>query len=280
MMRKQPLSGRDFDPVHLSVGKVEEGYALSLAGEILLTEWGMPVQHVAKPLLEHMASEFDGHGTMKVRERKVIAPRFFGSYALFGIQKEWIEQVKKRLSVDFADCLLRDPVLHEVPGPEARDQYARWGPIFTWLGETYDQLRSSASSFLYCLEERDAGKLALARHSSAVTKIRDEYLALAPEQRAAVAFLHAIHSDNPSYYVSIGPILFPLGLCSAGARRVSMHKGSWQGWRFYRAFPDVKHSAHRKSFEALRSDARTALDYIRFCQDTPTQRFREHGCDR
>ena len=278
MKRKQSVSGQNFDPVDLSVVEVEGGYALSLAGEILLTEWGIPVQHVAKPLLEHMASEFDGHGTMKVRERKVVAPRFFGSYALFGSQKQWIEQGKEELSVDFADCLLRNPVLNEVPGPEARDQYARWGPIFMWLGETYDQLRRSASSFLYCLEERDAeAKLALARHSSAVTKIRDQYLALAPEQRAAVAFLHVIHSDNPSYHVSIGPVLFPLGLALGRCTEGEYAQGVMAGMAILSgAFPDVDNKAHRKSFEGLRSDARTALDYIRFYQEgTPTRQFRD-----
>ena len=54
MMRKQPLPCLDFDPVHLSVTKAEEGYALSLAEEIMLRESGIRVQHV-KLLLEHMA---------------------------------------------------------------------------------------------------------------------------------------------------------------------------------------------------------------------------------
>ena len=271
MKRKQSVSGQNFNPVDLSVVEVEGGYALSLAGEILLTRGGSPVQHVAKPLLEHMASEFDGHGTMKVRERKIVAPRFFGSYALFDIQKEWIEQGKEELSVDFADCLLRDdPVLHEVPGPEARDQHARWGPIFMWLGETYNQLRKSDSSFDYLLGKGDSeeAELARARHSSAVTKIRDQYRALAPEQRAAVMFLHAIHT---------GPVLFPLGLVLGKCTEGEYAQGVMAGMAILSgAFLDVDNKAHRKSFEGLRSDARTALDYIRFYQEgTPTRQFRD-----
>ena len=54
MMSKQPLPCLDFDPVHLSVTKAEEGYALSLAEEIMLRESGIRVQHV-KLLLELMA---------------------------------------------------------------------------------------------------------------------------------------------------------------------------------------------------------------------------------
>jgi hypothetical protein len=91
-----------------------------------------------------MASEFGGHGQMLVQGRTIVAPKFFGSYALFSIQKDWIEPHKDDLSVRFEERLLHDPVLLPVAGPEHVDQYARWVPLDRWLGGLGNELRGYA----------------------------------------------------------------------------------------------------------------------------------------
>lgn len=97
MKHQRQEVGREVDPADLEVIDTAGGFALALDGEILLTADGAAqIQHVAAPLLAHIAAEFDGHGSMRVLDRKVIAPRFFGSYALYSIQKAWVEPGKDR----------------------------------------------------------------------------------------------------------------------------------------------------------------------------------------
>src|SRR5262245_57274438 len=103
MSKKKTNQTKNVDAVDLEIIELERGFALSLRGEILLTPEGAPIQHAAAPLLEHMVSEFDGNGTVKIQNSKIVAPRFFGSYALFNIQKAYVEPGKDDLSLDFAN---------------------------------------------------------------------------------------------------------------------------------------------------------------------------------
>ena len=150
MKRSGDASQRQAEPVDLEVIQDDGGFALALDGEMLLTaDGGISLRHTASPLLNHIASEFDGHGTMEIQDRKIMGPKFFGSYALFSIQKEWIEPGKDDLNLRFGERLLSDPILHPNAGPEAIDQYARWQPISNWLGDGIGRLRKLALNITY-----------------------------------------------------------------------------------------------------------------------------------
>ena len=80
---------------------------------------------------------------------KIVGPKFFGSFALFSIQKQWIEDRKDDLSEQFEGLLLSDPVLHRVAGPEQVDQLARYAPIETWLESSWPELNKVASGIRF-----------------------------------------------------------------------------------------------------------------------------------
>ena len=250
---------RQVEPVDLEVIRDDEWYALALEGEILLTADGEnPLRHSSAVLLEHIASEFDGHGMMEIQDRKIVSPRFFGSYALFSIQKRWIESGEDELSLEFGKRLLSDPVLYPVAGPEQVDQYARWGPISNWLGDRVSRLQSLAFNITYGYDDGEEtsceNALSKALDSADIVGLRDEYLSLAPEQRAVVMMLHAIHD---------GPVLFPMALVLEKCTVAEYAQGVMAGHGIlYGVWGDVDDKAHRESFENLRDDARTALEYV------------------
>lgn len=64
-----------------------------------------------------MVSEFDGQGRIKIKDRMIVEPKFFGAYALFSIQKEWIESGKDDLTREFGEHLVNDTVLNPLQDP-------------------------------------------------------------------------------------------------------------------------------------------------------------------
>lgn len=220
-----------------------------------------------------MVSEFDGQGRIKIKDRMIVEPKFFGAYALFSIQKEWIESGKDDLTREFGEHLVNDTVLNPVAGPEQVDQYARWKPIEDWLGESLTYLRQLVWSIQYGspdLEPEHDGQEPVReriRNHEEVVRLRDLFLTLQPEQRAVVMYLHAIHR---------GPVLFPMTLVLGRCTPAEYAQGVMAS-QFVLAgvFGDVDEAEHRQSFEELRADARTALEYVtRYREGTPDHRIR------
>ena len=274
MKKANPNSGKQVAPIDLEIVESNDAFALMLDGEVLLTESGVPIRHAATPLLEHIINEFDGHGaTITVQSRKIVAPKFFGCYALFGIQKEWIEPRKDDLSLGFEERLLRDPILHPVAGPEQVDQYARWVSVDEWLGGgRVNDLRGHAFLVAHDFGVDDLKLPEDAQLRERVTpfiaELSECYRVLPPEQRCVVMYLYAIHH---------GPVLFPLALvlgkCNVNeyAHGIMASQAVLSG-----KFGDVNDKDHLQAFERLREDARTALEYISFYRKgMPGQRARE-----
>jgi len=272
MARANKVQPQRIDPADLEVAKDDTGFAITWNGEVLLTEAETPLCHPAAPLLEHMVNEFDGHGKVEIQARKILGPKFFGSYALFGIQRKWIEPGKDDLTSSLAECLLNDPVLVPLAGPEQVDQYARWEPLSIWLSDQLDRLRALAHKVKYgdWDETGDMREVTLAQagESKEVIAIRQQYLSLSPEERAVVMMLFAIHH---------GPVLFPLALVQGKCSVAEYAMGVMASQAILTGvFGDINGKAHRKGFESLRDDARTALEYVKFYREgTPNQRLRE-----
>ena len=128
----------EVEPVDLRVTEVKGGAALALDGRPLDTLIGRhAVVHEAADLIEHMIGEFLAYPSLSIQDNQVVSPRFLGAYQLYGLQKEWVETDRDNLTEDFTSELARDPVLWRVPGPESRDQLARYGPVFIgWRART------------------------------------------------------------------------------------------------------------------------------------------------
>lgn len=261
------------DPVSLEVIEADGAYALALNGEVLCTEGReADVRHETRQLLECIASEFDGQGFVEIIDGAIVGPKFLGSFALYSIQKTWVEVRQDDLAIGFGPRLISDPILHPVAGPEMKDQVARYSAVSEWLGKTFTHLMQLAASMPHWLGEEDCldreESIAKASSDESVIALSDEYCGLTPEERAVVMMLHAIHD---------GPVLLPLALVLGKCTEPDYARGVMASRaELATAFEDVDDRAHRSVFEGLRTDARTGLDYIRLYREgTANQRIRD-----
>ena len=218
------------------------------------------------PLLEHMVSEFDGQGTISVVKGKIVAPKFFGAFALYAVQKEFIG--KGEIPENFESGLLDDPVLRPVPGPEQIDQRNRWEPLDRWLGPDLEGLRHYA--FCKGLDGLSYEEKQPTDSDTKITaKLKSCYLALSPEQRTVVMFLCVRHG---------GAVLFPLALVLGKCTESEYAQGVMASYAILTGvFGDVKNKDHRRLFDELRANARAALDYIQYYRKgTPNQKLIEY----
>ena len=274
-MKSKKKNKERISPIDLEISETDVGFSLIFKDKVLLTEYGSPVEHQAKYLLEHIISEFDGYGHITISNEIITKPKFFGSYSLFSIQKEWVESNKDDVTLYFELVLLNDPILHPLAGPEQIEQRARWAPVDKWLENNIEELREYA--FFYRYKDEDisdnydtdseiaAKKLKIEKQ---ITDLKNIYLQLLPEQKTVIQLLMAIHN---------GPVLFPMALVLGKCNIAEYALGVMAGQAILsEVFGDVDDKSHRGLFESFRADARVALEYITAYQyGTQNQRLKE-----
>ena len=275
-MKSKKKNKERISPIDLEIIETDAGFSLIFKDKVLLTEYGNPIAHQAKYLLEHIISEFDGHGHITISNEIITDPKFFGSYSLFSIQKKWVESNKDDITLYFELILLNDPVLHPLAGPEQIEQRARWAPVDKWLENDIEDLRLYAFFARYEDEnisdnsgysdlEIETQKL---KKEKQITDLRNIYLHLLPEQRTVIQLLMAIHE---------GPLLFPMALILGKCNIAEYALGVMAGQAILsEVFGDVDDKSHREIFDSFRADARAALEYITAYQyGTQNQRLTE-----
>lgn len=240
-------------------------FTLCFDDEILLTGHGDEVAHPSRAFIEHIISEFDIQGTLEVSERIVVEPRFFGSYALLGIQKAYVEHRKDDLSIDFENRLRADPILHPCAGPEVVEQYARWNPVFEYIEEKNALIDDEAlrlklpnlpQSMGFNADSLDDTEQKQFVQSCGftddfVSTVKNDYDALTEEERTVTMFLHAIHQAGILF-----PMLLAMGKCTPDQYASGVMAGHCI---LGEVFGDVASKDHRQTFIGLRDDARTDL---------------------
>lgn len=230
----------------------------------LTTAGGHEVSHTGRRLIEHMITELDECGELTIEDRVIVEPQSLSSYALYSIQKDWVERGKDDLTLDFAGRITCDGTLFRCAGPdEAMEQFARWGPVISYLNDLETQLPNLAGPFIDdpefygSAEVYDEAKELATPDSEFVAKVRADFEELAPAQKAAVMMLHAIHQG-----VVLFPLILVLGRCTPGeyASGVIASHASISG-----VFPDADSDSHRRMFTGLRDDARTAIEFLECC---------------
>jgi hypothetical protein len=246
----------------LDISEGNGSYALTFANAPVLTPGGHTVVHGSPDLLQHMIGEFDLEGSIVVRAGVIEKPKVLSSYALYCIQKDFVEVNKDELHTQFTKELYRDGILFRSAGPEVVEQLARWSPALAYLetlgltlpalpGPFMGDYELSEDDGLACGGEED-GRLS----RGFVETLSHRYRALTAPQRTVAMFLHAIHG---------GVVLFPMVLAEGKCTPNEYAGGVLASHAMITGvFGDVKKGAHRKAFENCRSDARIALDYLAF----------------
>jgi hypothetical protein len=249
-------------PFDLDIAEQDGTFTLIFQGEPVLTPKGERVKHRTPHLLRHMIEEFDHQGDIGVRDNIIEEPKFFSAYALYGIQKDWIEKGEEELSTQFGEEMLRDGMLFRCAGSEVIDQLYRWEPVFGYLNDHHLILPDLSGHFvddpeMYSSEDeyREAKEMATP-DAEFVTKVSTLYQSLTYQQRSVVMFLHAIHH---------GVVLFPMVLVQGRCTPNEYASGVIAAHAMIGGvFGDVSSEDHQQMFSAYRDNARTALDYLKY----------------
>jgi hypothetical protein len=232
-------------------------YKLTYDDTTVKTGYGAEIIHSSKSLLRHMIAEFDLEGSLCIIDQAIDSPRFFGAYALFATQKEFIEKGTEELTVSLEPFLFSDPILHCCAGPEVTDQMARWSPVFEFL-RTHGQKLPSLPQLMSGKDLLEAGaELSDFNFTeSFLSFVRDQYQSLSVEWRSVVMHLFSIHQ---------GPVLLPIVLAKEYCTPDEYASAVMAARCTLAGVFGVKANQHREEFIGLRDDARTALEYIRHC---------------
>jgi hypothetical protein len=124
------------DPVNLEIRQTKLGIELFFQNTPVLLPNSTRLAHARRPLVEHIAEEFSGFGTVTLDESgRVIKPQIISSYILLGTQSELEADSNHPFLKDFGKWLLLDLCLSSCAGPEVVDQMARWTPLFLFYEE-------------------------------------------------------------------------------------------------------------------------------------------------
>lgn len=257
MQKGEYMTRLNLDPFELRVVESSTGFAVLADDLPLTTPDGQPICHEARPLLEHMVSEYQQHPEVVLEGSKVVEPRFLGAYSLMCLQMDWVQPGRDNVSEDFELAFVQDPVLQPLPGPERNDQHARYEPLRAWLkGNGFDRLPDVGFVQTERLEQWDFG-LYGAEDTELFLQLRNtleaEFHRFSPEEKAGVVMLHNIHH---------GALLHAMMLIQRQCTPLQYSAGVNAAHGIFLAVPDVNEEAHRSAHDELSGDAKVTLDYI------------------
>lgn len=98
------------------------------------------MRHHSKALLENIIEEFRGRGPITTQNGVLLAPAFFGSYALLSIMLDYVVAGQDEPTLSMEECLLDDPMLYWIAGPEQVAREATYVHVRQWLGRDLARL--------------------------------------------------------------------------------------------------------------------------------------------
>lgn len=122
----------------LSVVEVSGGaFELRHSNQPLQTSMGgdNPIRHERREFLNHMKLELLERGALKIVDQKVTEPKAFDSYALFSLQKDWVETGRDNLTTDLLQALIHDPLLERSANPATWELQSCASAVESWLAE-------------------------------------------------------------------------------------------------------------------------------------------------
>ena len=247
-------------PSDLRILEKESRFFLSYNDQPLVTPSGVEISHTAPDFLEHMVGEFDGYGSLELDGQTITGPEFLGAYALYSIQKDWVEPAKDDLTIEFEHHVLNDPMLHTVAGPEQAGQIERYTPVYSWLSEYSESLRAYSSRIPFWLgEENYRGEptkaIEEAKSDKVIKKLKGVYSNL-PYERKTVAMMLFAHTKSPLISMT-----FAMDKCSPSEFATAVMAS--QMIHADLAL-DVTDNDHREVFLSLRNGASHCLEYLKY----------------
>lgn len=183
----------------LSIVPMQDGFALAAGSELLQTDHGNGLGHRSSALLQHIIDEMSAEGPITVEDRRITAPRFFGSLALLSIMVDFVKQGTDEPTQTFVDCLISDPMLQTIAGPEQVSRSNAYAPVKQWLGGDLAMLTSYVGQVQELLAAVGPGNPTPLPNNVRIERILDDietlYETMTSEQRTVVTFLRNIHGN-------------------------------------------------------------------------------------
>ncbi|MBU3680145.1 MAG: hypothetical protein FGM32_11165 [Candidatus Kapabacteria bacterium] len=246
--------------LEMEVQPVVDGNALVADGSILRTPFGNAIQHTSSALIRSIITEFEGKGDVVISNGVIEDPKFFGTLALLTIQRDYVERGNDDLTLAFQQCMLADPTLMCIPGPEQMQREAAYGPIRSWLDGDYQFLRTYTTQTQSLAFETELEAMVDAKvHAEAgrvIKRISRMYQRLTLEERTVVMYLYAMHDHNLLMAMSLvaNPRCTPAAYASGVVAALMLDS---------KVFSDVRAAETREAFSQYESDAAIARSYLR-----------------
>lgn len=197
-------------------------YGVEFENQTLFTNLGgrHPVQHSSYRFLEHLVNELSERGELVVEDGMVSAPQGFDSYALLGLQREWVANEADNFSEGLVSELIYDGILERPPIDIYAQQVGYYSPAKDWLGALgarlvdldfvdFDKVEGMPDGYWRInggMGDEDTDDfLKLLRVLSKV------FSQLSPQQRSAAVFLNNITVHSPVFSLCL-----VTGGCDAG----------------------------------------------------------------
>lgn len=285
-IKPKEQKGKQVDVHQFQIVQTEDSlHQIEIGDSLLLTYAGDPACHRSLRLMEQIVEELDGEGRIFVENNKIVDPNFNLSYTILCIQKRMIE-TDLHPEKGFRHWLSHDPMLYRCAGPEVVEQYARWGPVISYLSDLGSNLPSLVSSFhdpseFDTKEEYEEAVEASLPEAGFSDKIQEEFDRMLPEEKAVVLHLSCIHH---------GLVLLPLALVKGRCTPNEYARGAMAAHAMLiDIFSEIKDDEYRQSYEQLRSHTNLALSYLkasgiselgnRFLKDKPVAMEEDRNCE-
>ena len=208
---------KKFQIVHVP----EAIYGVLYEGQPLLTNLGgrHAVQHSSFRFLEHLVTELCERGELVVDDGVVISPQGFDSYALLGLQREWIASQTDNFSTGLVGELVCDGTLEQPPIDIYAHQVGYYLPVKDWLAALgarlvdldfvdFDKVEGVPDG--YWRMNGGMGDQDTADFFELSRVLADVFQQLSPQQRAAAVFLNNITGKSTVFSLCLAA-----GGCSA-----------------------------------------------------------------
>lgn len=208
---------KKFQIVHVP----EAIYGVLYEGQPLVTNLGgrHPVQHSSFRFLEHLVTELCERGELVVNDEVIASPQGFDSYALLGLQREWIESETDNFSTGLVGELICDRTLERPPIDVYAHQVGYYLPVKDWLAAfgarlvdldfvEFDKVDGVPDG--YRRMNVGMGNEDTADFLKLLHVLAHVFKQLGPQQRAAAVFLNNITGSSPVFSLCLAA-----GGCSA-----------------------------------------------------------------
>jgi hypothetical protein len=244
----------------VSVIQVDGGFALSLAGSPLRSRAGNILMHRSEELMQYALETLHATKEVAIDNGVLTMPISTGPISMLTVMLDVVAQGKDRLSADFGNVLMADPMLFTIAGPEQISREGAYQPVYMWLQDEISVLRSRAAELESYAFDRELVGPVPDDVQSVIEHVQWLYTVLSDEQRTVVNVLTALH--DRCLLLAMSLILNPE--CDSNDYAEGVIAALMLDAN---VFTDVQEGESATILEQLKRDAEQAMQFLALADD-------------